>query len=143
MKLQAWRPEFLLKKKHQHMYFSVNIAKLLRTVFFIEHLLLIILFRNFYVMIEFLGRLWVQNWYFSYFLCRFFLLFITLVLESGVHGYFVLVFILRFFVSITFARITTPESETTSSITATSPSNILWRMSIWTFWILCFAIIFL
>ena len=26
------------------------------------------IFRKFYVMIEFFGRLWVQNWYFSYFL---------------------------------------------------------------------------
>ena len=31
--------------------------------------------------------------------------FITLVLESRVHGYFVLIFILKFLVSITFARI--------------------------------------
>ena len=33
IKLQAKRPAFLLKKRHQHRYFSVNIAKLLRTVF--------------------------------------------------------------------------------------------------------------
>ena len=29
--LQAWRPAFLLKKRFQHRYFPVNIAKLLRT----------------------------------------------------------------------------------------------------------------
>ena len=56
--------------------------------------------------------------------------FITFVLESGLHGYFVFVFILKFLVSITFARITTSESETTSSIIATSPSILLWKMGI-------------
>ena len=35
----------------------------------------IILLWNFYVMIEFFRRLWVQNWYFSYFLCHCFVFF--------------------------------------------------------------------
>ena len=43
----------------------------------------------------------------------------------GVHGYFVLVLVLEVLVSITIARITTLESETTSSVIATSPSNLL------------------
>ena len=33
IKLQTWRPAFLLKQRHQHRYFPVNIAKLLRTIF--------------------------------------------------------------------------------------------------------------
>ena len=33
IKLQAWRPAFLLKKRFQHRCFPVNIAKFLRTVF--------------------------------------------------------------------------------------------------------------
>ena len=69
IKLQARRPAFLLKKRHQ------QYCEIIENSFFIEHLLLIILFRNFYVMIEFFGRLWVQNWYFSYFLCHCFVFF--------------------------------------------------------------------
>ena len=70
-------------------------------------------------MIEFFGRVWVHI------SCDIALFsFITLVLESGLHGYFVYVFILKFLVSITFARITMSESETTSGIIATSPSNL-------------------
>ena len=114
-----------IEKETLTQVFFCEYCEIIENSFFIEHLLLIILFRNFYVMIEFFGRLWVQNWYFSYFLCHCFVFFfITLVLESGVHGYFVLVFILKFLVRITFARSTTLESEATSSIIATSPSNL-------------------
>ena len=75
-------------------------------------------------MMEFFGQLWVQNNIF-HISCALFS-FITLVLESGVHGYFVLVFIPKFLVSITFARIAMSESETTStSIMPTSPNNLL------------------
>ena len=137
IKLQAWRPALLLKRD-TNTDITLWILRNYWEHFFIEHLLLIILFRNFYVMIEFFGQLWVQNWYFSNFYA-----FITLLLESGVHDYFVLVFTLTFLVSITFARITTSESEKASSIIATFPGNLLWKMRIWVFWILCFAIIFL
>ena len=51
--------------------------------------------------------------------------FITLVLESRVHGYFALVSIPKFLISITFAPTTTSESETTSSIRVTSPGKLL------------------
>ena len=44
IKLLVWRPAFLLKQRFQHRCFPV---KFLRRVFFIEHLLFIILFRNF------------------------------------------------------------------------------------------------
>ena len=65
-KLQAWRPAFLLKKRFQHRCFLLNIAKFLRTAFgtlFVHHT-----FPKCYVMIEFFGRIWLQNWNFSYFL---------------------------------------------------------------------------
>ena len=38
IKLQAWRPATLLKKRLQYRCFPVNIPKFLRTAFFIEHL---------------------------------------------------------------------------------------------------------
>ena len=55
------------------------------------------------------------------------------MLKSRVHGYFVLVFIIKLLVSIAFAGLTTSESETTSNIIPTSPSNLLWKMWIWVF----------
>ena len=55
------------------------------------------------------------------------------MLKSRVHGYFVLVFIRKLLVSIAFAGLTTSESETTSNIIPTSPSNLLWKMWIWVF----------
>ena len=72
-----------------------------------EHFLFIILFqilcddRNLWT---FLGT----KLMFFIFLVLFIALFsiITLVLDSGVHGYFVLVFIPKFLVSVTFARLT-------------------------------------
>ena len=64
IKLGAWRPAFLLKKRFQHRCFPVNIAKFLRTAFLWNTFCSL----YFYVMIEFFGRLWVQNWRVSYFL---------------------------------------------------------------------------
>ena len=46
IKFQDWRFAYLYKKRHQDRCFSVNIAKFLRTAFFIEDLF-IILFWNF------------------------------------------------------------------------------------------------
>ena len=66
MKLQACRPAFLPKRRHQH---KCLLKKFLRTAFFVEHLTFHYTFSKFYVMIEFFGRLWIQNWHFSYFLC--------------------------------------------------------------------------
>ena len=53
-------------------------------------------FPKFYVMIELFGRFWVQNDVF-YISCTIALFcFINLVLESGVHNCFVLVFVPKF-----------------------------------------------
>ena len=57
-------------------------------------------FPKFYVMIECLGCLFVQKWYFSMFL-------VPLLCFCGVDGYFVLAFIPKCLVSVTFTRITT------------------------------------
>ena len=65
-------------------------------------------FSKFYVMIELFARSWVQNDAFHISCTTALFSFITLVLESGVHGYFVLVFIPKFLVSETFSRLTIP-----------------------------------
>ena len=82
-----------IRKILQHGCFYVNIAKCLSTAFLLNtpfHYT----FLKFYVMIEFLGILWVQNWYLSYFLCHRFVFLQTLVLESEVHCYFVYILFL-------------------------------------------------
>ena len=75
IKLQAWRPLHFIEKETPTQVFFCEYCEIIENSFFIEHLLLIILFRNFYVMIELFGRFWIQNWYFSYFLCHCFVLF--------------------------------------------------------------------
>ena len=59
-------------------------------------------------MMELFGSLWVQNdvFHISGTIALFF--FKTLVLESGVHGYFVLVFLPKFLVSLVFAHLAKP-----------------------------------
>ena len=86
IKLGPWRLAFLLKKRFQQTCLPVNIAKFLRTAFL----------RNtfcslcFDVMIEFFDTK-LTCFHISCTIALF--SFITLVLESGVHSYFVLVFI--------------------------------------------------
>ena len=63
IKLQAWRPAFLLKKRLHSRCFSVNIKRFLRTVF-LQNTSSSLYFPKFYVMIEWFGRLWAQNWHF-------------------------------------------------------------------------------
>ena len=95
IKLHARGPALLSKKRFQRRCFPVNNAPFLRTAFLWNTFCSLHLF----VLIEFFGRLWVQNWRFSYFLYY--------CLESGIHTYLVLVFIPKILVSLTFARITT------------------------------------
>ena len=61
-------PYIFVKKRLQHRCF---LKKFLRTAFFVEHLTVHYNFSKCYVMIEFFGRLWVQNWHFPYFLSHF------------------------------------------------------------------------
>ena len=123
--------------------FSCEYCEIIKNNFFKEHLLLIILFRNFIWWWNSLDVFGYKIDIFHIFCAIALIFFIIQVLESGVHGYFVLVFIPKFLVSITFARFTMSQSETTSRIIATSPSDLLWKMWIWVLWILCFAINFL
>ena len=55
IKFQDWRPKFLFKKRFQRRFFFCEYCKIFKNSFFIEGLL-IIPFRNFYLMIG--------NWYF-------------------------------------------------------------------------------
>ena len=59
-------------------------------------------------MVELFARSWVQNDVFHISCTIALFSFVTLVLESEVHGYFVLVFILKLLVSETFARLAIP-----------------------------------
>ena len=98
-----------IKKRLRNRCFPVNIAKCLSTAFYIEHHPFIILFRNFYAMIEFFGCLRVQNWYFSYFFlnhCFVLLRNSNVRIGSPLLFRLYLVFIPKFLLSITFARIT-------------------------------------
>ena len=60
--LKAW---IFIKAETPTQVFSCEYCEIIKNNFFLEHPLLIILLRNF---IGFFGHLWVQNWYFSYFL---------------------------------------------------------------------------
>ena len=96
---------FLIKKEIPIQVFSCEycIAKFLRTAV-LWNTFCYYTFPKFYVMIELFGRLWVQNDVFHISCAIALFSFITLMLESKVHGYFLLVPILRFLVSVTFAR---------------------------------------
>ena len=99
----------LIQKKIPTEVFTCEycIARFLRTTF-LWNTFCYYTFPKFYVMIELFGGLWVQNNVF-YISCTIALFsFITLVLESHVHGYFVLVSIAKFLVSVTFARLAKP-----------------------------------
>ena len=67
IKFQDWRPAFLFKKRLQHRYFSVNIAKCLKQLFYrgpVHYT-----FPIFYTVIPFLM---IDNWYFRvmFYYCR-------------------------------------------------------------------------
>ena len=65
---------FIEKETLTQVFFCEH-CEIIQNNFFIEHLLLIILFWNFYVITELVEHLWVQNWYFLYFLCHCFVFF--------------------------------------------------------------------
>ena len=99
----------LIKKRLQHRCFPVNIAKCLSTAFYIEHFVRIqYTFQNFYVMIEFFG-FFRYKIYFPYFLyhCFVFLHNSSVRIGSPLLFRIYLVFIPKFVLSVTFARIKT------------------------------------
>ena len=101
IKLQAYRPAFLLKKRLQHRCF---LKKFWRIHFFVEHLTVHYTFSKFYVMIYFLDVFGYKIDIF-HFLCHCF---------DFLHGpcLSVLVFTPKFLVSVSFARITIAGSRT-------------------------------
>ena len=153
IKFQAWRFVFFFKKRLQHRCFPVNIAKSLRTPFFYRTPLVHCTFRTFYVMIEIFGRLWTQNWHYTYFFCHcvgflyicsvtigsprlFRTCFQTKILnKSNFHTYYNVCSSTKLIESLKFRN--------NSRIIATSRTNLLWKTWIWVFRILYFVIIFL
>ena len=108
IKLHALRPAFLLKQRFRHMRFPVNIAKFLKTAFLWNSVCSLYFSEILYddrIPWTSLGRYKIDVLHISCTIALF--SFITLVLESGVRSYFVLNFIPKFLVSVTFARITT------------------------------------
>ena len=103
IKLRAWGPAFLFKKRFLHRCFPVNIAKFLRTVFLWNTFCS----SHFYVMIGFFGRSGYKIEVFHVSCTTALFSFIILVLESELDSYFVLVFIPKCLVNAPFARITT------------------------------------
>ena len=95
----------LIKKRHQHRCFPVNIAKCLSTTFYIEYNPLIMLFRNVMWWWNSFGVFGhkIDIFHISWVIALF--SFIIILLE--VHWYFLLVFIPKFLLSVTFARIAT------------------------------------
>ena len=102
----------LIKKKIPTEVFTCEycIAKFLRTAF-LWNTFCYYTFPKFYVVIELFGRLWVQNDVFHISCTIALFSFITLVLESKVRSYFVLVSIPKFLVSVTFARLAKHHSD--------------------------------
>ena len=110
-------------------------------------------FPKFYVMIKFFGRLWVKNWRFSYFLYYCFVFLHNSSLRIGSQWLFRTCFDAKIFRKCNFRThynigsstvlIQSLKIRNNCRIIATSPSNVLWKMWIWAFWILCFVIIFL
>ena len=142
----AW---FLLKKRHQHRCFPVNIAEFLRRVY--KKTPVQYIFPKFYVMIEFFGRLCVQNWHFSYFLCHCFV-FLHNSVRISIPWLFRTYFHTKIFSKCNFRKhyvgsntilIESLKFRNNSRITVSSPSNLLCKLWIWVFWILCFVVIFL
>ena len=128
-----------IKKEIPSQVFSCEYWEIFKNNFFVWTLSVHYTFLKLYVIIELFGYHKIDVFHISCTIVLF--TFINLVLKSGVHGYFVLVFIPEFSVSVTFSRITT-SAPTLFWLNPTSPSNLLWKMWIWDFWILCFATIF-
>ena len=122
-----------IKKSLQHRCFTVNMTKCLSTA--PAHYT----FQKFYVMIKFFGCLRVQNWYFHISCATALFSFITLVLESEIHCYFVyILFYTKRFIKCNFCMDYNDDSFTilieslkfrnNSRSIATYSGNLLWKM---------------
>ena len=103
--------------------------------------------------LESFGRLWVQNWHFLYFLCYCFVFNHNCSIKIGISWLFRTCFRIKAFSQ---RKLHTKYNVGSSTILIESlkfrkqlqdysnfSHNLLWKMWIWGFWILCFAIIFL
>ena len=93
----CWRLVLInfIKKRPQHRCFPANIAKCLSTAFYIEHFVPIhYTFQNFYVIIEFFRFFGYKIDIFHSSCAAALFSFITLLLESEVHCYFVFILFL-------------------------------------------------
>ena len=127
----------------------MNVAKFLRTGYFYRTPPVHYTFPKFYVMIEFFGRLWVQNWHFSYFLCHYFFFYNSI--RTSIWWLFRTCFHTKSFSKCNFrahynvgdsnSQIKSLMFRNNSRIKVTSPSNLLRKLWIWVFLILYFAII--
>ena len=101
-------------------------------------------------MIEFFERLRIQNWHFSYFLRHCFV-FLHNAIKMSISWLFRICFHTKIFSKCNFrthynvgsstALIESLKFRNNPWITVTSPSNLLWKLWILVFWILCFVTI--
>ena len=145
--MQAWRLVILLKMRLQHRCFPVLeshfnfvfMTKFLKTLFYRT------LPVHYTLTIEFFERLWVENWHFSYFLCPCFVfLHNTWLFRTCFHtkSFSKCNFCTHYNIGSSTILIESLKFRNNCRITVTSPSNLLWKkLSVWVFWILCFAII--
>ena len=136
-----------IKKRLQHKCFPVNIAKCLSTAFYIEHFVpihytLYIHYTEFLCDDRIILILWVQNWYFSYFLCHSFVFLYNSSVRIGSPLLFriYLVFIPKFLLSVTLTQNDGSFTILIDSLKFRDNSRKMW---IWVFWILRYVIIFL
>ena len=132
-KVEGLKACIFIKKRLQDRCFPVNISKFLRAVFFIEHLLFIILLRNFvwwYDTLDFFGYK-IDIFYIAWTIA---LSSIITLLESVFHGYSVLAFIPKFLISVTFVRITASAPRWTFLVSVIwgmlIPLETIWRILI-------------
>ena len=92
-------------------------------------------FLKFYMMIKFFGRLWVQNWYFSYLMCHCFVFLHNSSVRIGSLLLFRTCFDTKSFTKYNFSTILIESLKfrNNSRIIVTSPSNLLWKMLKWVF----------
>ena len=126
--------------------FSCEYCEMFNTAFFIEHLLFIIPFRNHddrtlwnFLVAKLIHVIFLVSLLFSIHNS-------SVRIGSALPFLIYSVFILKFLVSVTFAHITTTAPSlfwnNNSRIIAATPGNLLRKMWIWVFLILCCVVIF-
>ena len=126
-----------IKKGTPTQLFSCEYCKILKNSFFIERL-----------------TLWVQKWYFSYSLCHCFVFLynsirisISWLLRTCFHTKIVTLvkcnLCMHYNVGSSTILIEWLMFRNNPWITVTSPSNLLWKLWIWVFWILRLLLFFL